>query len=307
MGVVLMQSYKRMSGAVAAVIVGVGVLGNVRPVAAAPISTGLQLWYSADSGVFNDTGGGTAATNGATVGLWQDQASSAGQGGTQNASQSTSTKAATFVASNSAFNNQATLHFNSSTTASSPTAFMPTSTPLNGSFTIFVVASVGNNTVASSLVSNARPTSMSGGQWVFMTESGGLTFRSNGVSNATAAGVIANSTFIATAWSPATGEVDVSLNGGNAGVNTNQNTTQFAGAANIGIGGVDPGANTPARSMNGDIAEVLVYNTSLSAADRQTTLNYLASKYAVTVAPEPATLGLFGVAALGLLARRRKA
>ena len=56
----------------------------------------------------------------------------------------------------------------------------------------------------------------------------------------------------------------------------------------------------------GDIAEVIVYDRALESADRALVYSYLADKYAPATAPEPGTLGLLAVAALGLLGRRGK-
>jgi hypothetical protein len=65
------------------------------------------------------------------------------------------------------------------------------------------------------------------------------------------------------------------------------------------------GTVTP-RSFNGDIAEVVVYNRVLSAAERQAIELELGEKYGIAVVPEPAGLTAFAAAAAGLLIARRR-
>jgi len=84
---------------------------------------------------------------------------------------------------------------------------------------------------------------------------------------------------------------------------TRGSTTSFAGTS---IGDYFlVGTNTP-RSWNGDVAEMAVFNRALTTAEQQSIESYLGSKYGITVAPEPGTLGLVTVAAGGLLFRRRR-
>jgi hypothetical protein len=59
---------------------------------------------------------------------------------------------------------------------------------------------------------------------------------------------------------------------------------------------------TADTGLNGDIAEILVYDRVLSASERQSVESYLTAKYV----PEPGSLGGLLVAGLGLLRRRKR-
>ena len=63
--------------------------------------------------------------------------------------------------------------------------------------------------------------------------------------------------------------------------------------------------------FSGDIAELLVFSTNLSAADRESVENYLTEKYlffevATVPAPEPSTFLLLGLGALGIINNTRR-
>jgi hypothetical protein len=80
-------------------------------------------------------------------------------------------------------------------------------------------------------------------------------------------------------------------------------STSFSGTS---IGDYFFNSSVSPRSWNGDIAEMAVFNRALTTAEQQSIESYLGSKYNITVAPEPGTLGLAAVAAAGLLIRRRR-
>lgn len=67
--------------------------------------------------------------------------------------------------------------------------------------------------------------------------------------------------------------------------------------------------NLPGPTYNlyfrGDLAEVLVFSTNLSAVDRQAVESYLTDKYLFQVVPEPAALALLGLGGLLVLRRRQ--
>jgi hypothetical protein len=85
--------------------------------------------------------------------------------------------------------------------------------------------------------------------------------------------------------------------------NTTFTTTgTFTGAANANR--LDLGSyNAGGEFLNGDIAEILLYTTALSASDIQQNIDYLTEKWAVV--PEPTTAGLLVVGAMVIGLRRR--
>ena len=88
------------------------------------------------------------------------------------------------------------------------------------------------------------------------------------------------------------------LNGANDG--TVAPSAAFTGGINVigSRGGTSEG-------FKGDIAEVVLFSSQLSVAERQSVENYLGSKYAITV-PEPTGLAGVAAATVGLLVRRRR-
>lgn len=57
-----------------------------------------------------------------------------------------------------------------------------------------------------------------------------------------------------------------------------------------------------AEAYNGQIAELILFRSVLSLSDRQQVEAYLNATYV----PEPASIGLLGIGAAALLARRRR-
>lgn len=83
----------------------------------------------------------------------------------------------------------------------------------------------------------------------------------------------------------------------------NQSDSNVHPMTGITVGGrtVSPNAQT---RLDGQVAEILVYETNLSTADRTAVTDHLLNKY-INVIPEPASIGLLGLGALAMLMRRR--
>ncbi len=60
----------------------------------------------------------------------------------------------------------------------------------------------------------------------------------------------------------------------------------------------------PNRSWKGNIHEVLIYTEALTPAEQTQVTSYLAGKWGLAVAPEPATMSLLALGGLALLRRR---
>jgi len=88
------------------------------------------------------------------------------------------------------------------------------------------------------------------------------------------------------------------LNAGAEGSTTSGNTALLTGLLQVGSGEDGPYLDA---DFHGDIAEVLIYNTALSAADQSTVQEYLFAKYGV---PEPSSAALLALCAV-LLWRQR--
>jgi len=99
--------------------------------------------------------------------------------------------------------------------------------------------------------------------------------------HATTVATVANGTFfIGHAWASTTTVNNMYLNGGSEATEGTGNTQNDYDTARIGASA----QLTPGFFLSGDIAEVLVYQSALSAEDVATTLAYLAARYGITLA-----------------------
>jgi hypothetical protein len=85
-------------------------------------------------------------------------------------------------------------------------------------------------------------------------------------------------------------------------------TSLTASSGTLAVGGVFQNS-TKGQLFNGDVAEVIVFNTALSGSDVQTVEQYLGNKYNISVVPEPSQYAtVFGLLCVGgavFLKRRR--
>jgi len=79
--------------------------------------------------------------------------------------------------------------------------------------------------------------------------------------------------------------------------------SSFMGFNRIARGFVTGAPPFQGDGWDGDIAEILIYNTALSSTDRQSVHEYLVAKYAL---PEPSVVALGLLGLFGLLKLHRK-
>ncbi len=180
-----------------------------------------------------------------------------------------------------AFNDYPALRFSPGNSDGLQSTFTINDIITNTEFTYFIIFSstsiaTDNNTDPSQ--NNALMIDNSGYFGATLRSSGPLV-QSYNFDGATAAAVTRNiglgSFYLFTSYHEA-GELFTQLNGDTATSTLSGNTDNLGGQLTIG------GGFAPAGFFDGDIAEIIIYNTSLAPADRLVVQNYLCTKYALT-------------------------
>jgi len=265
-----------------------------------PDSSNLELWLNADTGV--------TTTSGGAVTEWADQS---GKG--NNATQTTVGDQPTLVSD--AINGNAAISFNGT---SSYLSILNTLNVTSG-MSIFIVAEnavdknynglfVLNNSQGSpyggggdyfsAFYQQGSTTTGSGNLYTFANRNGspeGFTYE-NDVPPAQGTPYVYNYNANATSETMLIDNADVGAAHGESGY-----LPSAAGYGTIG----DFGEIGSGGVLDGDIAEILVYNTELSTADQTAVYNYLDAKYLEAAVPEPATWILLMVSAtVGVIVHR---
>ena len=228
---------------------------SVYPINTPSSITGLVLWLRADMGVVGNS-----------VSAWNDQS---GTGDTnKNCLQATPNAQPTWNKSNASYNGRPTIDFNGTTDYLQSGAW---TSALGQPFTSFVI---GHSTSATNAIAldnlAAHQTSMQCNSGLFEIYAGsGL----NSVSGNWAVPGVATAIFfgiLSQLWfNQQTGQSN-----NQAGANNMTGTT-------IGGYGASPGNTT--NSWTGSIAEIMIYNTSLSAANIDTLQLYAGTQYGITI------------------------
>jgi|GEM_PF-3266338 len=222
---------------------------------------GLLLWFKADSSVYSDAGS-TPATNGGTVQQWNDVS-----GNAIHASQATSGSRPTYRTNQ--INGLPAVDF-----ATSKWMAFTEQTVTN--FTVFVVAKQGSASASKTIVGGTDNSTKINLRFVFFA-----------VQNT-------QHTVVSFEEAPITDFVQICVNhsesaGGTTTLRVDEVQTgnPDTGTATLGVSHLGAWLNsgTATEFLNGLIAEVIIYNGSLSTTDRAAIEAYLRTKYAL---PNPA-------------------
>jgi len=259
--------------------------------------SGLAVWLDAQD-VDGDGIASNNPANGTAVGTWVDKASLQG---TQSAVQTTGTSQPLYYSD--VLNGQAAIRFDGSDYLAAPDVAL-------GPFTYFTVFKA---TTQSSMIYE-RSTNAD------VTGNGEFLYTDINMSFETMRDAVKSGKNVSSSWGATSPNqfllVENSFNG------TNASNLLFVGGAQVGVDVVaqDPGlgvitdtlyvgqrAGTAGEGwgLNGDLAEMLVFNRVLTDAERNTVGSYLTEKYGLTTAytiPEPGTLVLSVMGLIGLLA-----
>ncbi|MEI6674564.1 MAG: autotransporter-associated beta strand repeat-containing protein [Verrucomicrobiota bacterium] len=236
---------------------------------ARPVATNLGLWLDATN---------LALVNGASVSTWKDLSS--------NNRNATAGTAPTYVTSNTAFNHLPTVHFN----GSGQYLNVDLTFLANTSYTIFAVTAQNSSNAPAYFLGNSTngqgpsntilqcgwrgPTSLQLGQY-----GNDLSGTVPGYTGAEVASLYGGK------FDPSTGHY---LYSNDTQLNSNASTTALSSSNSGTVGKVQlkTGAGTQ-YYFNGDIAEILVYNTALTDAQRQSVDSYLNTKWGLGIAGLP--------------------
>lgn len=260
-------------------------LGEVH--AQTPTTSGLQLWLRADTGV---------TTSGSSVTSWADQSVNA-----HTASQGISGSQPTLV--NNALNGNPVVRFDGSDDFMS----IPDHASLDlgtGDFSLFAVFGHANNVNGTYpyglLYGKFDGSSPFAGATVFLDlfGDGVVTFRTSSAFHLNSAGGFDD--LKARVWEFARAGTTLSerinaqthASGTTPAINLDNADSAFIGGQGVGI-----------QPFKGDLAELLLYNTSLSATDRQDINEYFFAKYSI---PEPSAAVLLLAACVVIRRIQRK-
>lgn len=232
--------------------------------------SGLKLWLKADAI--------TGLNDGDPVTTWND---SSGQG--NNATQATAAKKPTYQTNE--LNGKPIVRFDGTddflATASN---FLGAGNPPT---TIFIAGKITTLTSGPAWINiGANPRAANLDEYRTMVESDGSIYQSNIVNDrATANGTITTGVWNIITYRIAAGAFSSSnpefyKNG------TSQASTEGTGVStpNLGTGATHIGANNeavPGQFLDGDLTEIIVYDSALSTANRQSVENYLNGRYAI--------------------------
>jgi alpha-tubulin suppressor-like RCC1 family protein len=255
--------------AVATDNLGVSATSSIVNVTVTIPTNNLKIWLKADAGVMTNASG--LVTN------WADQS---GQG--IDVGQTSTNRQPFFVANG--LNGKPAIRFSNTATNFLTSTNNPLGT--NEARSVFVVAKAGTNSAGGTIMTFGRSPSYFASQWfnlsgTFYVYTDGLTSGNNASLTANAQSSITNS-FIGVISSSGTGSgihPIVSLNGTNQAVSQ----TGFVSAVTSVTNGVSLGHREDVANQNwkGDIAEILVYNTSPTTAERLALEQYLNTRYGV--------------------------
>jgi hypothetical protein len=291
----------------------VAITSSAAPAMAAPVQpttiSGLQLWLKADAGVYTtfsddaNFGNDTAATTTQTVAGWQDLS-----GNSRHALQTTSGQQPT-LQTNGAGNS--VIRFDGSNDWLQRSGIvLPTNDAAFTMLAVFAKADTGSVGGLFGQFNNSAVTSRA--------------FAANGNSLAYDEYPGVGGPFLQTSGGISAGQIyigNAQLNGANRSVSllTDASNVSASGASETYTGGApllwavgaryndsNPANNT--WHFNGDIAEIIIYDSALSVANLQNVNDYLLEKYFdVQFVPEPSSVALLltGIAVLFGRGRRK--